>query len=150
MLIICKPLANERSGEEYLTHAAGEGLAAIAHALLGSFPSRRSPQVWLEVQSDQSDVRTTQIRADQIVGARVRQAVSEEEKYVLEVLAPDVTAPGRWLAVAEGTGDWFELNASQELLNLLEETARGDEPHSPVVVLRVFGQSEDKYELNYE
>ncbi|MFI5534207.1 hypothetical protein ACIA8O_37295 [Kitasatospora sp. NPDC051853] len=143
--------AQGRTGSDSLTDAVGEGLAAIAHTLLGSLASQRGPQVWLEVSTGQTNVSTMQIRTDRIVGTRVRAKADEQQQFVLEVLVPEVSEPGPWLAVAEGTGEWFELNASERLLNLIQEVTRDDEdPNAPVSVIRVFGQAKDKNELDFE
>jgi hypothetical protein len=141
--------AKQRTGEEYATDAAGEGLAAVAYALLGSLPNRRSPQVWLEVNSADSEARMV-VRADRIIGARVHAAAPEEERFFLEVFVPEMSDQSRaqWLVVAEGRGEWFELNAAERLLLLLAETARDEDV--PAIILTVHGLVNGKDELSVD
>ncbi|MET8626604.1 hypothetical protein ABZW30_23075 [Kitasatospora sp. NPDC004669] len=135
--------ADERTGENYVTEATGEGLAAVAHALLGSLPSRRSPQVWLSVRADAAASRM-QVRGDRITAARVRGGDGE---FTLEVFVDGFGPGGQWFVVTEGTGEWFELNADEALLTLLAETARGDEEDVPAVFLLVGAPADGKDEL---
>jgi len=139
--------ADSRAGSELITEAAGEGLAAIAHALLAGLPNQRSPQVWLQVAPLDD---TVLVRADRIVAVRVRP--DKDRSFALEVFVPELSGPTRntWLRVCDGTGEWFELNAADQLSILLAETACGDEPSTRAVVLNVSGPAEGKSGLSVD
>ncbi|MFG2919718.1 hypothetical protein ACGF0D_43480 [Kitasatospora sp. NPDC048298] len=128
--------AEKRTGENHVTETTGEGLAAIAHVLLGSLPNRRSPKVWLGVRSGSAEEGGFWVSADRIIASRVRPA-DRKDIWILEVFVPEF-APDQWLTVTVGSGEWFELNAPDQLLDRLEKTARGDEPHVSSVFLQAF------------
>ncbi len=139
--------ADSRTGTELITEAAGEGLAAIAHALLAGLPNQRNPQVWLQVAPLED---TMLVRADEVVAVRVRS--DKDHSFALEVFVPELSGPTRdaWLRVCNGTGEWFELNAADQLSILLAETACSDEPHTRAVVLNVSGPAEGKRDLSVD
>ena len=121
-------------------------MAAIAHALLAGLPNR-SPQVWLQVAPLED---TVLVRADQIVAVRVRP--DKDRSFALEVFVPELSGPARdaWLRVCDGTGEWFELNAADQLAILLAQTACGDEPDTRAVVLNASGPAEGKRDLSVD
>ncbi|MEV5786951.1 hypothetical protein AB0L42_39080 [Streptomyces sp. NPDC052287] len=133
--------AQNRTGDGQLTDAVGEGLAAVAYAVLrGGFTAQR-PRVWLDTRSSAG----AWVRGEDIVSARVRKADDNEgEGFILEVFVPGLPAGDRWLTVATGTTEWFELNAAEQLLTLLEETARSEDDEPPAVFLTIHGEGKDK------
>lgn len=99
-------------------------------------------QVWLDTRVEgQPHVWA---RSDQIVGVRVRNLAPREteEKFLLEVLAPSVSPS--WLAVVNGTSEWFEQNAAERLLSLLAEMARGESGEAPAVFVTIRGEHNER------
>ncbi|WP_030870559.1 hypothetical protein [Streptomyces sp. NRRL S-37] len=113
--------AESRFGQDQITHTTGEGLAAIANALMALAGPPASPTVWLEVGTGTT---SSWIRSDDIVGARVRQTAGDEEQFLLEMFVRGLATPDEWLLVAQGSTEWFELNAAEELLTALESSPR--------------------------
>ncbi|MCX4575892.1 hypothetical protein OHB41_22405 [Streptomyces sp. NBC_01571] len=134
--------AASRTGETLLTDAVGEGLAAVTYAVLqGAFTAKR-PRVWLDTRCSAA---STWVRGEDIVGARVREVDDDADgQFVLEVFVPGLSTPDRWLTVAAGTSEWFELNAAERLLTLLEETARSEDDEPPAVFVTIHGETDDK------
>jgi hypothetical protein len=137
--------AENRTGDGQLTDAVGEGLAAVTYAVLrGAFLAQR-PRVWLDTRG--SSV-STWVRGEDIVSARVREADDDADgQFVLEVFVPGLCTADRWLTVATGTSEWFELNAAERLLTLLEETARSEDDEPPAVFVTIQGEANDKRDL---
>ncbi|MGW3494017.1 hypothetical protein [Streptomyces sp. NPDC001020] len=137
--------AQNRTGDAYLTDAVGEGLAAVAYAVLET-PADAKPRVWLEARNP---LTSMWVRATDIVSARVRETDGDQAEghFVLEVFVPALCTPDRWLAVAPGASEWFELNAAERLLTFLEETARSEEDEPPAVFVQIHGEAGDKQEL---
>ncbi|MFJ6770957.1 hypothetical protein ACIQOV_08315 [Kitasatospora sp. NPDC091257] len=136
--------ASLRTGADLLTDAAGEGLAAVAHALLGSLPNRMGSQVWLEVRAGWPTGQSMLVRGDRITAVQVREW---DGQFLLEVFVEGHGPGGQWLAAATGAGEWFELNAGEALLTLLAEIVRDEQENLPAVFLRVEGRVDDKHEL---
>ncbi|MER5199414.1 hypothetical protein ACWD3J_18535 [Streptomyces sp. NPDC002755] len=137
--------AENRTGEGQLTDAVGEGLAAVTYAVLqGAFTAQR-PRVWLDTRCSAA---STWVRGEDIVSARVREADDNADgQFVLEVFVPGLSTAARWLTVATGTSEWFELNAAEQLLTLLEETARSEDDEPPAVFVTIHGETSDKHGL---
>ncbi|MET8454843.1 hypothetical protein [Streptomyces parvulus] len=139
--------AQNRTGEANLTDAVGEGLAAVAYAVLQASADAK-PRVWLAARNRSTDMW---LRVTDIVSARVRDDAGNgqggEERFVLEVFVPALSTPDRWLTVAVGASEWFELNAAEQLLLLLEETARSEEDEPAAVFIRIHGEEGKKQEL---
>ncbi|MFJ3650757.1 hypothetical protein [Streptomyces murinus] len=137
--------AANRTGEAQLTDAVGEGLAAVTYAVLqGAFMTRR-PRVWLYTRCSEGN---TWVRGEDIVSARVRSTDSDAgEQFVLEVFVPGLPAADEWLTVAAGASEWFELDAAEQLLTLLEETARSEDDEPPAVFVTIHGETSDKQGL---
>ncbi|MFF4311691.1 hypothetical protein [Streptomyces sp. NPDC001507] len=137
--------AASRTGEALLTDAVGEGLAAVTYAVLqGAFTAQR-PRVWLDTRCSAAN---TWIRGEDIVSARVREGDDNADgQFVLEVFVPGLPTADEWLTVATGRSEWFELNAAEQLLTLLEETARSEDDEPPAVFLTIHGETNDKQGL---
>jgi hypothetical protein len=136
--------AEGRTGDGQLTDAVGEGLAAVAYAVLrGGFTAQR-PRVWLDTRSSAG----AWVRGEDIVSARVRDAEDNGGgRFVLEVFVPGLPTVDRWLTVATGASEWFELNAAEQLLTLLEETARSEDDEPAAVFVTITGEADDKQGL---
>ncbi|MFH8467403.1 hypothetical protein [Streptomyces sp. NPDC017991] len=79
------------------------------------------------------------------MSARVRETDDNGDgKFVLEVFVPGLPTGDRWLTVATGASEWFELNAAEQLLTLLEETARSEDDEPPAVFVTIHGEAGDK------
>jgi hypothetical protein len=88
------------------------------------------------------------VRNEDIVSARVRETADNGAgPYVLEVFVPGLATADRWLTVATGATEWFELNAAEQLLTLLAKTARGEGEEPPAVFVTITGQAEGKQSL---
>ncbi|MCX5074982.1 hypothetical protein OHA84_15880 [Streptomyces sp. NBC_00513] len=138
--------AENRTGEGQLTDAVGEGLAAVAYAALGRV-SRQGPRVWLETRAPFGAL----VPHADILSARVRKEPQEESLgFVLEVFVPGLATAEQWLTVATGTTEWFELNAAEQLVTLLETVARDESEELPAVCVSVYGEDEDKRSLSWD
>jgi hypothetical protein len=103
-------------------------------------------QVWLGTRAEGQP--GVWVRSDEVVGARVRNLAPREteEKFLLEVLAPGVSP--NWLAVANGTSEWFELNAAERLLYLLAEITRDESEQAPAVFVTIHGEKDDSLNVD--
>lgn len=138
--------AENRTGEGQLTDAVGEGLAAVVYAALGR-AARQGPRVWLETRAPFGAL----VPREDILSARVRKEPQEEsEGFVLEVFVPGLATAEQWLTVATGTSEWFELNAAERLLTLLETVARKEGEQLPAVFVSVYGEDADKTSLSWD
>ncbi|AZM54020.1 hypothetical protein DMA15_16765 [Streptomyces sp. WAC 01529] len=82
------------------------------------------------------------------MSARVREADDNAGgQFVLEVFVLGLPTADGWLTVATGASEWFELNAAEQLLTLLEETARSDDDEPPAVFVTIHGETDDKHGL---
>ncbi|MER5542116.1 hypothetical protein ABT072_06490 [Streptomyces sp. NPDC002589] len=140
--------AENRTGEGQLTDAVGEGLAAVTYAVLqGAFTAQRQ-RVWLDTRCPSVG---TWVRGEDIVSARVREADNDGDgRFVLEVFVPGLATSDQWLTVATGTSEWFELNAAEQLLTLLEETARSQDDEPPAVFVTIHGEVDGKDSLSVD
>ncbi|MGW7414297.1 hypothetical protein [Streptomyces sp. NPDC054863] len=136
-------------GQDALTDAAGEGLAAIAYAVLEAAGASR-PQVWLEVSS-RPPAQSVLVRKDDIVGVRVRAKDSQdggEEPFRLEVFVHRLEQLG-WLQVADGASEWFELGAAEELLRQLQDIASTEDGSEyPTVFVNVRGENDGSLDMD--
>ncbi|MET7306541.1 hypothetical protein ABZS68_05260 [Streptomyces sp. NPDC005571] len=139
--------AENRTGDSQLTDAVGEGLAAVAYAVLrGGFGAARGPRVWLSTRS----MTGAWVRSEDIVSVHVREAADKGAGFVLEVFIPGLATADRWLTVATGESQWFELNAAEALLTLLEDAARSEEDRLPAVFVTITGEADDKQGLTVD
>ncbi|MGW4020806.1 hypothetical protein [Streptomyces sp. NPDC005009] len=137
--------AQGRTGEAYLTDAVGEGLAAVAYAALQGASTAQRPRVWLDTHGASHG---TWVRSESITAARVRETDDGGSgRFALEVFVPGLTTSDQWLSVATGASEWFELNAAEQLLTLLEETARSDDDEPSSVFITIHGEASDKQTL---
>ncbi|MFD7981229.1 hypothetical protein [Streptomyces sp. NPDC059071] len=138
--------AENRTGEAELTDAVGEGLAAVAHAVLRTGFSQ-GPRVWLDTRTPS----TTWVRREDVVSARVREEPQDGAAgFILEVFVPGLATAEKWLTVATGNSEWFELNAAEDLLTLLEKIARNEDEDLPSVFVSVHGEADGKLSLAWD
>ncbi|MET3988112.1 hypothetical protein [Streptomyces sp. PvR034] len=138
--------AENRTGEGQLTDAVGEGLAAITYAALGR-AAKRGPRIWLETHAPFGSL----VPHDNILSARVRKETQGDSSgFVLEVFVPGLATAEQWLTVATGTSEWFEVNAAEKLLALLEEQARDEGEELPSVCVSVYGEESSQRALSWD
>ncbi|MFD3530088.1 hypothetical protein [Streptomyces sp. NPDC058664] len=138
--------AENRTGDAHLTDAVGEGLAAVAYAVLRRGVSQ-GPRVWLGTRASSG----TWVRCEDIVSVRVREEQQDgNSEFALEVFVPGLASAEQWLIVATGKSEWFELNAAERLLMLLDEIARNEDEEAPTVFVSVHGEAADKGRLEWD
>ncbi|MFD7980855.1 hypothetical protein [Streptomyces sp. NPDC059071] len=85
------------------------------------------------------------------MSARVRQESQDGVPgFVLEVFVPGLATAEQWLTVATGQSEWFELNAAERLLTLLEGVARSEDEDLPAVFVSVHGEAAGKSSLEWD
>ncbi|MCX4800598.1 hypothetical protein OG594_02735 [Streptomyces sp. NBC_01214] len=137
--------AENHTGEAHLTDAVGEGLAAVVYAALGA--AKQGPRVWLETHAPFDSL----VPHESILSARVRKEAQEESPgFVLEVFVPGLATAEQWLTVATGASEWFELNAAERLVELLETVARTKGEELPAVCVSIYGEDADKRALSWD